>query len=184
MEWLLLMVVLAVPLLLNILAIVSYRGTFRIGAVLVLPIIAFASLGDIYSASQHGNLTGLLTMLVAAPALVVLLLLGLGNVVIRVKLRRPDHSSQIGTTVAEVVPRAVDQQKGFIYSRAVRWAIAGACLTISGLFLVALYRGPLFSGWHVLLNSPWHLVWPIAAAAFGAVGGAGLAWSSGWKERP
>ncbi len=70
MEWTVAMVVVAIPLVLNILAIVTYRGTFRRAALLILPLIAFATAADLYSASQRGNLTGLLTILVSGPSLV------------------------------------------------------------------------------------------------------------------
>src|SRR5579872_1954163 len=178
-----LMVVIAIPLLLNILAVVTYRGIFRVAALLVLPFIAFASAIDFYSALQQGNLTGLLTIVVSGPSLIALLLLGLGSIVLRARRDRSDHSGQTGVTVAGV-PGALDQQKGSMAWQTARWATSGALLgaAVSGLifggtaaFLATLVGGSdVFSGTEWLQNhSVGHLAWQIGGI-LGALGGASL----------
>lgn len=85
--------ILAIPLLLNILAILFYRRWFRIVAILVLPFTTLAAIFDGYSFSQRGNLTGLVTLFISGPALIGLVLLGLGSLVHRLTEPRPtsDH---------------------------------------------------------------------------------------------
>ena len=86
--------VIAFPLLVNIFAVVLYRGLFRVLAIGFLVPIGFATVVDGYSASQDGNLTGIFTICVSGPSLVGLLVVGLVNAFVRVPLSLKGKSSQ------------------------------------------------------------------------------------------
>ena len=105
----------SIPLLLNMLAVVFYRGPCRRAAMLLLPLMAGVSLSDLYSGALGGNLTGLLTILFAGPLLLVILLLGIGSVFTRVAEPRKAKSA----------------------SQSSRWATTGTLMGLIGLMLVA-----------------------------------------------
>ncbi len=113
MEWSVVTVVILIPLLMSILAVVFFRGFFRVGAVLTLPLTAFASLADAYSATQKGNLTGLFTILISGPCLLVLLLLGLGEVLTRWKNR--SRSRQLEFASEKEIHRAKNRQEALAW---------------------------------------------------------------------
>jgi uncharacterized membrane protein len=103
----------SIPLVLNILAAVFYRGANRRGAMGLLPLMAAFSLADLYSGALGGNLTGLLTIFVACPLGVLILLLGVGSLFTKdASPRKPPPRSS-------------------------RWATTGALVVLGGLMLVA-----------------------------------------------
>lgn len=75
MEWFLVTMVLSIPLLLNIAAVLLWRGPSRGAAAIVLLVLGSAFAADAYSAYHHGNLTGLFTIIAALPSLILLLLI-------------------------------------------------------------------------------------------------------------
>jgi uncharacterized membrane protein len=77
--------ILSLPLVFNLLALARYHGPYRRAAVLVLPIIVAVWMFELYSQSLKGNLTGLISMVVALPLMVVLLLLGVGDLLSRAR---------------------------------------------------------------------------------------------------
>jgi len=105
----------SIPLLLNMLAVVFYRGSFRRAAMLLLPLMAGVSLSDLYSGALGGNLTGLLTIIFAGPLVLVILLLGIGN----------------------VFTQDAEPRKAKSASQSSRWATTGALVGLGGLMLVA-----------------------------------------------
>jgi hypothetical protein len=147
----LILILLSIPLLLNMLAVVFYRGFFRRAAMLLLPLMAGVSLSDLYSGALGGNLTGLLTSLFAGPLLLVILLLGIGSVF-----------------MGFAGPRKAKSE-----SQSDRWAITGALVGLGGLMLVAplswLGRNTLA---HRFLEWWSHQFWAIALGPIGVVLGA------------
>jgi hypothetical protein len=103
----------AIPLVLNMLAVVFYRGAYRRGAIGLLPLMAGFSLADIYSGALGGNLTGLLSIFFAYPLAVLIMLLGVGSAFTK-----------------NSTPRKAT-------SRSARWATIGALVVLGGLMLVA-----------------------------------------------
>ncbi len=72
MEWILVGVILAIPLLVNLLAVALLRGGYRILACLPLTVLALAFALDLVSVTGRGNLAGLFTMIAAGPSLALL----------------------------------------------------------------------------------------------------------------
>lgn len=85
--------ILCIPPMLNVVAILLYRGIFRYYAILLLIPIGSAAAFDFYSLSQNGNLTGIATILVSGPSVLVLFILGVINLFSRVTRSR--HQSNI-----------------------------------------------------------------------------------------
>jgi hypothetical protein len=147
----------SIPLVLNMLAVVFYRGSCRRAALLLLPLMAGVSLPDLYSGALGGNLTGLLTILFAGPLLLVILLLGIASVFIK-----------------DTEPRTARSA-----SRSTRWATTGALVGLGGLMLVAplslLGRDTPAHGFlEWLTHQPlWMALGPIGVA-LGALCGSGL----------
>ena len=65
-QWIFVFAILAIPLFLNIVMVVHWRGYSRLVALLPLLLLAPAYAWDLYSATQGGNLTGIATI-VATP---------------------------------------------------------------------------------------------------------------------
>jgi FtsH-binding integral membrane protein len=82
------------PVFLNLLAVLLYRGLFRLLAVAFLLPIGFAAACDVYSASKNGNLTGIITICISGPSLIVLILIGVVNVFVRSPRLGRDRSVQ------------------------------------------------------------------------------------------
>jgi hypothetical protein len=76
------------PLILNVLAILLYRGLFRVLAACFLVPIGCSVACDVYSASKEGNLTGIITILI--PVLII----GIVGIFIRVPLNWGKRSSR------------------------------------------------------------------------------------------
>ena len=72
MERILVGVILAIPLLVNLLAVALLRGGYRILACLPLTVLALAYALDLVSVVGRGNLAGLFTMIAAGPSLALL----------------------------------------------------------------------------------------------------------------
>ena len=68
-----------VPFLIAAAAVWHWRGIWRVMAIIPLLILAYALAGDICSASQGGNLTGVLTYVASFPAGLILFLLWAGK---------------------------------------------------------------------------------------------------------
>ena len=72
-------VLLAVPLLIDMAAIASWRGGYRYGALIPLPFLLLAFAVDVNSVLQGGNLSGLLTLFATVPTLLLLLALAVAQ---------------------------------------------------------------------------------------------------------
>jgi hypothetical protein len=70
-----------IALLICVAAVWHWRGVWQVLAVIPLLILVLALLGDISSAAQGGNLTGVLTYLGSIPAMVILFLLWAGKTI-------------------------------------------------------------------------------------------------------
>lgn len=68
-----------IPFLISVAAVWHWRGIWRVTAIIPLLVLGYALAGDIYSASQGGNLTGVLTYVASFPAGLMLLLLWAGR---------------------------------------------------------------------------------------------------------
>ena len=170
MQWSFVMIILAIPTLLNVLAIVFYRGTFRKAAVLVLPLTVLAGAADIYSASQRGNLTGIISFLVAGPALILLGLLGIGSVVSR---SLPGSSPAADLTGATDDPGALKKLNGVSAWGVVRMqAMWGA---LFGASACGLIFGCYYGAWGA--DTPGRVAIGLRASLIGAVIGA-VGWPS------
>jgi hypothetical protein len=177
MGWWFEYVIIAVPLALDILAILIYRGAYRKGAILVSPVFLLVLGADGYSASQHGNLTGLITMIVGGPLLVVLLLLGIGNFA----------SSAWQGHLREPGPTGLSDAKVLRFSLlgAIFGSIAGGLIFGGPAGFVANILGAAWG----LVEPGWSSRWTIGNAAwylgaiFGLVGGAVFALGRGLLRR-
>lgn len=72
-------VFLAVPLLIDLAAIVSWRGGYRYGAIIPLPFLLLAFAVDVNSVLHGGNLSGLSTLFATVPTLLLLLALAVAQ---------------------------------------------------------------------------------------------------------
>lgn len=70
---------LAVPLILNIVAVWNWRGSYRYAACIPLPFVALAFVGDVQMVIKGGNLAGLLTIFAGSPALLFLFILAIAK---------------------------------------------------------------------------------------------------------
>lgn len=68
MHMILLAIPLLIPLLIDIAAIWSWRGGYRYVAMIPLPFLVLAFAVDLNSMIQGGNLTGLFSIMAAAPS--------------------------------------------------------------------------------------------------------------------
>jgi phosphotransferase system glucose/maltose/N-acetylglucosamine-specific IIC component len=68
---------LAIPLILNVVAVWNWRGSFRYAACIPLPFLALAFVGDVQMVIKDGNLAGLLTAFACIPSLIFLLVLAI-----------------------------------------------------------------------------------------------------------
>jgi peptidoglycan/LPS O-acetylase OafA/YrhL len=152
----------AIPLVLNILAIIGYRRWFWIVAVLVLPLTVLAAYVDGQSASQKGNLTGLVTLFIGGPAVVVLALSGLGNL-IQDSRPAPAGKSRPGADEPVAVRVARDSASGAALAMS-GLILFGACSVFFkfGEFFFAIWMGP------GALNC---VAWAIVAAIGAVIGG-------------
>jgi hypothetical protein len=92
------MLILSIPIAINALAVVIWRGWYRGAAAVLLPFLLAAYLMDFYGWTKGGNLAGIFTILTAPVVLIVLLLLAVGNGFTRAP--RHDHA---GPATAEDV---------------------------------------------------------------------------------
>jgi len=89
---------LAIPLLINLLAVAGWRKGYRLAALAPLPFLAAAYGFDLYGLIRGGNLAGLFTILAAPPALVWLLLVFAFRVVAALRERRARAAPGDGPT--------------------------------------------------------------------------------------
>lgn len=84
-------VFLSSPLLIDIAAVWRWRGSYRYGAMIPLPFLLLAYAVDVYGFIQGGNLSGLFTILVTFPTLLLLLVLSVAQA-----FARPDAATSEG----------------------------------------------------------------------------------------
>ena len=69
------LLLLSIPFWISVSAVWHWRGIWRVTAIFPLLILAYALAGDIYSATQGGNLTGMATLIFYGPPSLLFLLL-------------------------------------------------------------------------------------------------------------
>lgn len=72
-------ILLAIPLLIDVMAIWQWRGGYRYGALIPLPFLLLVFAVDVNSVLQGGNLSGLLTLFATVPTLLFLLSLAVAQ---------------------------------------------------------------------------------------------------------
>lgn len=91
------MVMLAIPLLIDVLAVWQWRGGKRYAACIPLPFLAVAYAVDLYGVIQGGNLAGLFSMFAGPPAGLWLLAVAASDVG-----RGPTQQAPVGPVMAAV----------------------------------------------------------------------------------
>lgn len=97
------MFILAIPLLVDVAAIWSWRGGYRYAAVVPLPFLLLAYAVDLNGFLQGGNLTGLLTLFAAVPTLLLLFVVAVVQGFAKPVESTPDGGNRVSQRVSMVV---------------------------------------------------------------------------------